>query len=80
MVHIQARMPASEAVTPEERESVWTSGPDEGYFFISQNMMVEPQHENGVYDFREAYLEGLRQFMNTHPRVAEGRMNELTIS
>lgn len=80
MVHISAKMPASEAVTPEERERVWTSGPDEGYFFISQNMLVEPAHENGVYDFKEAYLEGLRQFMDANPRVTQGRMKEIVIS
>lgn len=79
-MHIAAKMPAAEARTPEERERVFTHGPDEGYFYISQYMPVNPKiDEDGVYDFKEAYLEGLRMFMDAHPRVTEGRMSEIII-
>lgn len=81
-MHISARMPESEAKTEQERNRVHEDGPDRGFFYLSKYIPTESKKiegKVGQYDFTEAYLETMRQFLIEEPRVAEGRASTVSI-
>lgn len=73
-MYISAQLPAEEAVTEDEKSQVHTRGEHMGTFFTGITVQLHPK-ENGTgeYDFSEAYMEALKQFLEQEPRVAQGK-------
>lgn len=79
-MHINVQYSGEEAVTEDERSRIWTTGPDTGTFYNGHFIDEPPVTlEDGKYDFREAYLEGLRKFFIEEPRAAEGKALRISI-
>ena len=79
-MHFSAQFAASAAATEDERSRVHTSGPDKGTFYVSFNAEASPAKQpDGSYDFAEAYVEGMREFLIAEPRVAQGEALRVSV-
>lgn len=80
-MHISVQYAGEDAENADERSRIHTSGRDTGTFYNSHFFNEPPvTHEDGSYDFTEAYLEGLRRFFIEEPRAAEGKSFRISIS
>lgn len=80
MMHISVQYAGEDAVNADERSRIHTRGSDTGTFYNSHFIDERPvTHEDGSYDFTEAYVEALRKFLKEEPRAAEGKGLRISI-
>ena len=79
-MNVSVQYSGEDAITDDERSRTWTHGPHTGTFFNSEFIDTRPVTlEDGTYDFTEAYMKAMEEFLKLQPRAAEGKALEIRI-